>query len=138
MLSHPKYLLDTSVYSQPLRRLPMMTALRRWDEVGDERCVISIVCRAETEWGLLKSPDQRRDHRYESLLRDRLVVLESDAECWGLFSSMKARQVLIGRIVGDLDLLIAATARRHDCIVATLNPSDFSKIEGIRWEDWSV
>lgn len=138
MALRPKYLLDTSVYSQPLRRSPVMPALRRWDDAGDERCVISVVCRAETEWGLLKSPDERRDQRYESLLKDRLKVLESDAECWRIFSVIKARQVLTGRIVGDLDLLIAATARRHDCIVATLNPSDFSKIEGIRWEDWSV
>jgi tRNA(fMet)-specific endonuclease VapC len=138
MALRPKYLLDTSVYSQPLRRSPVMPALRRWDDAGDERCVISVVCRAETEWGLLKSPDERRDQRYESLLKDRLKVLESDDECWRIFSVIKARQVLTGRIVGDLDLLIAATARRHDCIVATLNPSDFSKIEGIRWEDWSV
>lgn len=138
MTLRPKYLLDTSVYSQPLRRSPVMPALRRWDDAGDERCVISVVCRAETEWGLLKSPDERRDQRYESLLKDRLKVLESDDECWRIFSVIKARQVLTGRIVGDLDLLIAATARRHDCIVATLNPSDFSKIEGIRWEDWSV
>jgi tRNA(fMet)-specific endonuclease VapC len=138
MAVRPKYLLDTSVYSQPLRRSPVMPALRRWDDAGDERCVISVVCRAETEWGLLKSPDHRRDQRYESLLKDRLIMLESDAECWKIFSVMKARQVPTGRIVGDLDLLIAATARRHDCIVATLNPSEFSKIEGIRWEDWSV
>jgi len=115
-----------------------MPALRRWEDAGDARCVISVVCRAETEWGLLESPDPRRDQRYRDLLRDRLRVLESDEECWRIFSVMKARQILTGRIVGDLDLLIAATARRHDCIVATLNPSDFSKIEGLRWEDWSV
>jgi predicted nucleic acid-binding protein len=138
MSAAQKYLLDTSVYSQPLRRSPVMAALRRWDDAGDERCVISIVCRAETEWGLLKSPDPRRDHRYEALLKDRLEVLQSDAECWRIFSVMKARQIITGRIVSDLDLLIAATARCHDCIVATLNPNDFSKIEGIHWEDWSV
>ena len=138
MSSLTKYLLDTSVYTQPLRHMPVMSALQRWDDAGDDRCAISIVCRAETEWGLYKSPDLRRNQRYEHLIRERLAVLQTDAACWKIFSSMKARQVHLGKIVGDLNLLIAATARQHDCIVATLNCSDFSKIEGIRWEDWSV
>ena len=138
MSSLARYLLDTSVYTQPLRRIPVMASLQRWDDAGDERCVISIVCRSETDWGLLKSPDQRRNQRYQDLIRDRLAVLQTDAECWRIFSIMKARQAQLGKIVGDLDLLIAATARQHDCIVATLNSSDFSKIEGLRWEDWSV
>jgi hypothetical protein len=29
----PPYLLDTSVYSQPLRRRPVMAALGRWHEI---------------------------------------------------------------------------------------------------------
>jgi predicted nucleic acid-binding protein len=35
------------------------------------------------------------------------------------------------------NLLIAATAACHQLTLATLNHQDFSKIEGISWEDWS-
>ena len=41
-------------------------------------------------------------------------------------------------MVADLDLLIAATALVHDWTVATLNHADFSKIESLKWQDWSV
>ena len=50
---------------------------------------------------------------------------------------MKARQRRILKSVSDLDLLIAATGRAHELIVATLNTKDFSRIEGLAREDWS-
>jgi len=134
----PRYLLDTSVYSQPLRRTPASAALIRWDEAGDDTCRISVVTRAEVEWGLLKSPQDRRDQMYRTILRDRLGMLPADQEVWRRFAVMKARQFRIGQPVGDLDLLIAATADLHQLVLASLNVSDFSRIEGLRWEDWSV
>lgn len=36
-----------------------------------------------------------------------------------------------------MDMLIAATAKTHNLIVATLNVRDFEKVNGLTVEDWS-
>lgn len=131
------FLLDTSVLSQPLRKNPSLPALTRWHQAGDRACLTSVVCHAEIEWGLLKSEDPQRQRRYQELIRPRLPALPTDSSCWEIFARLKARQFLLGEIVADLDLLLAATARQHDLTLATLNKNDFSRVEGLRWEDWS-
>jgi len=68
----------------------------------------------------------------------RLEVLETGPKVWERFAGMKARQKKIGQKVGDLDLLIAATASSHGLTVATLNHSDFERIEGLAWENWGT
>lgn len=131
------YLLDTSVFSQPLRRKPVEVSLLRWKERGDKACRVSIVTVAEVEWGLHFEDREQRWQRYARLLENRLECLDADADVWRMFARMKARQRRLGLAVADLDLLIAATARVRHLTVATLNAGDFSRIEGISWEDWS-
>lgn len=131
------YLLDTSVFSQPLRRKAVESALVRWSEVGDHACRVSVVSIAEVEWGLHLENRDARWERYRTLLENRLTALPTDIDIWRTFAEMKARQQKRGEIVADLDLLIGATAQRHKLTVATLNRNDFSRIEGIAWEDWS-
>lgn len=41
-----------------------------------------------------------------------------------------------GLVVGDLDILIAITARQQDLIVVTHNTRHFSKIPGLMCVDW--
>lgn len=134
----PKYLLDTSVFSQPLRRKPVVRALERWRDAGDAACRTSIVSVAEVEFGLNLEENPSRQEKYEGVLKDRLEVLEVDAAAWAAFAKMKARQHKLGAVVADLDLLIAATAISHRLTVVTLNAKDFSKIESLAWEDWSI
>lgn len=131
------WLLDTSVYSQLLRRNAVVPALERWTAAGDPACAISEVTRAEVEYGLHREANPARWRRYRETLEHRLAVLDTDAEVWSGFALMKARQRKLGEPVGDFDLLIAATAVRRGLIVATLDTGDFSRIEGLTWEDWS-
>ena len=42
-----------------------------------------------------------------------------------------------GQIIGDNDILIAATALRHGLAVATGNVAHFSRIPGLTVEDWT-
>lgn len=131
------YLLDTSVFSQPLRRRPVMNALSRWRETGDEHCSISVVSVAEVEFGLHLEGRAERHERYRELLAGRLEIIPTDAQVWQDFARRKARQQILGLPVSDLDLLIACCAACHGLTVATLNARDFSRIEGCAWEDWS-
>jgi predicted nucleic acid-binding protein len=131
------YLLDTSIYSQPLRRHPVMASLHRWSSAGDRSCRISIVTLAEVEFGLELEKSQGRRQKYRDLLEGRLEVVPCGVEIWQRFARLKARQHAVGRAVADLDLLVASTALVFDWTLATLNHRDFSRIEGLRWEDWS-
>jgi tRNA(fMet)-specific endonuclease VapC len=133
-----RYLLDTSVYSQPLRTSRVESALRRWSEAGDSVCAISVVTIAEVEWGLYKQPSAWRWGFYEEKLISRLEVLPADGPVWREFSRMKATQTALGRPVPDLDLLIAATAAHHGLRLATLDLRHFSLIQGLKVEDWSA
>lgn len=134
----PRYLLDTSVFSQPLRKSRVDPALQRWSEVGDVACAISAVTVAEVEWGLYKQSGAWLWKLYEETLQSRLLILPTDATVWKQFSRMKAVQSALGRPVPDLDLLIAATAIKHELHLATLNLKHFQLIQGLKVEDWSV
>ncbi|MFZ4484619.1 MAG: type II toxin-antitoxin system VapC family toxin [Chthoniobacterales bacterium] len=133
-----RYLLDTSVFSQPLRRKPVEAALLRWKQAGDSVCAISAVTVAEVEYGLLLENRPQRREKFRFLLEGRLPVLETDAAVWMEFARRKARQKEAGRELADLDLLIASTALLHRLTVATLNVRDFQAVEGLACEDWSA
>lgn len=134
----PRYLLDTSIYSQPLRRRPDLAATHRWQKVGDSACAVSVVSVAEVEWGLHKLASPATWTRYEALLKPRLVIVPSAVLAWSRFSRLKAAQMSLGRPVADLDLLIAATALSMGLILATLNFRHFALVEGLSVEDWSA
>lgn len=109
----------------------------RRNRLNDQACRISAATRAEIEWGLHFEDNPSRWKLYREQLRPRLDRLPSDEAVWSQFSAIKARQRRVGEAVSDLDMIIAATAIRHELIVATLNTRDFARIEGLHWEDWS-
>lgn len=132
-----KYLLDTSVCSQPIKRHPVRAALERWDSENPESVATSVVCLAEIEWGLHKLGSERRWIGYRRVILPSLKSLPVDGAVWSKWAALKARQEDLGLPVDDLDLIIAATAIQRQLVVATLNVRHFSRIEGLRWEDWS-
>lgn len=133
-----RYLLDTSVFAQPIRKQPAPAVMEHWVRVGDAVCAVSVVSIAEVEWGLHKAAIPRWWNLYEQLLKSRLPILPTDRSVWTGFSRLKAAQLGAGRNPGDFDLLIAATALANDLTVATLNLRHFAPIDGLRVEDWSA
>jgi len=132
------YLLDTSVYSQPLKPTPSASVVSRWQALGDAPLAISVIVEAEVRYGLALKGSTRLYAAYEALLRGRLPVLLVDQAVGEMFAEMKAIQQRMGKPVADLDLLIAATARAHELIIATLNVRHFALIADIEVEDWSL
>ena len=67
-----RYLLDTSIYSQPLKREPLQTVVRKWRAVGDLACCVSVFCEMEVRQGLRLSGSDRLVALYETVLKDRI------------------------------------------------------------------
>ena len=132
------YLLDTSVYSQPLKPLPNPNVVSRWQALGDAPLAVSVIVAAEMRYGLALKGSTKLRAAYEALLRGRLPVLPVDQAVGEVFAEMKASQQRAGKPVADLDLLIAATARAHGLIVVTLNIRHFALIPDVVVEDWSL
>jgi len=131
------HLLDTSVFSQPIKDSPVESVLDRWSSLGEAAVCTSAICLAEVLQGLEQKKSEKYWRRYRELLESRYPVLAIDEPVASQYAKLSAAQREAGRPVSALDLFIAATARRHGLIVATLNVRHFTGIPGVDFEDWS-
>jgi predicted nucleic acid-binding protein len=133
-----RILLDTSVYSQPLKKKPLPSVITRWKARPESDYAVSAICELEVLYGIELSTSAILRPAYERLLRDRFPVLSVDAKVAGIYARLQARLVQAGQTKPQFDLLIAATAIAHNLTLATCNVRDFADIENLRVEDWSA
>jgi predicted nucleic acid-binding protein len=131
------HLLDTSVYCQPMKPKPLASLEKRWRSLGDESLATSIICDAEILYGLALKESDRLNSLHAELLKDRLTVLPVDTSVAMAFGELKAACRRKGFSASDFDFLIAATAKAHGLILATINVRHFKGIDGLAVEDWS-
>ncbi len=60
-------------------------------------------------------------------LTDEIIVLAAD-----IYAHLYPR----GQLIGDADILLAATALTHGTILVTENADHFGRIRGLRIESW--
>ena len=131
------HLLDTSVYSQPIRKVPLPSVQRRWAAAGDRYVSTSVICEAEVLQGLEAKGSDRLWREYRSVLKGRMHILPVDIRVAEQYARVQAACSRVGRTKPAFDLLIAATALVHRLTLATCNIRHFEGIEGLRVEDWS-
>ena len=92
---------------------------------------ISIVSLAEIYEGMYGSPSFEQE---ESLLSEFLESIEvlyiTDAIC-RIFAQERRRLRSMGALIGDLDLLIAATAIGNNLTLLTNNRRHFERVQGL-------
>ncbi len=67
-----------------------------------------------------------------------LRSLAFDDECAERYAEIRVRLEKAGTLIGPNDLLIAAIARVHGATLVTHNVREFSRVEGLRLEDWEA
>ncbi len=63
-----------------------------------------------------------------------VVILGIDEEICKRFGQLRGSLRSVGKLVGDFDLLIAASALRHNLTLLTNNRGHFERIEGLQME----
>jgi tRNA(fMet)-specific endonuclease VapC len=131
------HLLDTTVFSQPVKDRPLETVMSRWSHIGDAAVCTSAICLAEVRQGLEERQSEKYWRRFRELLDQKYVVLPFDALAAERFGTTSAAQRRVGKSTPQVDLLIAATALAHGLRLVTLNTADFTGIPDLAVEDWT-
>lgn len=67
-----------------------------------------------------------------------LQSLLFDDICADHYAKIRADLQAQGKLIGGNDMLIAAIARAHNATLVTHNTGEFSRVMGLRLEDWEI
>lgn len=131
----PDYLFDTDFCVDVVReRSPELQA--RFEALHITRLNISTITLTELFVGAAKSmwPERRRAEVEQ--LAARVTVLPFDTAAADHAADIRADLERQGRMIGNYDVLIAGHARSRSLTVVTGNTREFSRVDGLRCENW--
>jgi tRNA(fMet)-specific endonuclease VapC len=100
---------------------------------------ISSVVLYELWYGVARSERRRENaERVRVFLSGNINVLAFEEEDATTAGDLRAALETKGTPIGPYDLLIAAQALRSGTILVTANVSEFARVPGLSWQDWTV
>ena len=98
---------------------------------------ISLVTYYEVVGGLLSKSAFKQLHDFEDFVAENIVVpmTEKSAEISAELYSLLKRT---GKIIDDIDLLIAGIAIENDMTLVTNNENHFERVSGLKIENWKT
>jgi tRNA(fMet)-specific endonuclease VapC len=109
---------------------------QKFDIVKQENCFICEITLAELKFGVENSNQPKKN-------QEALDKFLSGVKVIPIFPSLdhyakeKARLRKAGESIDDFDLLIGSTSVAMDMIMVTNNTNHFTRIRGIKLEDWT-
>jgi tRNA(fMet)-specific endonuclease VapC len=134
-----KYLLDTNVVSEPLRRKPLHGILRRLRRHEEEVAIPSVVWH-ELRFGLERLPVSARRDAIERYLQEVVLatipILDYNRAAAEWHARERARLSSRGETPPFADGQIAAIALVNNLVLVTRNDADFRRFQGLRIVSW--
>ena len=128
------YMLDTNIVSHMIRA-PGGVVARRVETVGSDKLCISAIVASELGYGAVKKRSERLSSLIENIL-ERLDVVAYEAAATAHYADIRDQLTRDGNLIGPMDLLIAAHARALNLTFVTDNTGEFSRVHGLKLENW--
>ena len=128
------YLLDTDILV--FLRRGKYNIQQRIASIGLSQCVMSEISLAELYVGVFKSGMAAFQAVVEYL--EKTISTVPITSALKTYASLRAQLELNGTRLEDMDLFIAATALANDYTLVTHNVRHFSRIPGLKIEDWTI
>lgn len=130
-----QYMLDTNTVSHLIKKHPVVS--RRVQDVPITSLCISSITEGELLFGLAKRPEAKRLHAVVKEFLLRVDVLPWNSETAACYGTVRAGLDRKGKILGSLDLLIAAHALAAGAVLVTSDRA-ISQVDSLHIEDWTV
>ncbi len=135
-----RYVLDTSIVSSPISKVPRPEILEHLEEHGHE-CTIAAPVWHELIYGCQRLPRGKRRDAIATYLQDvvraSFPVLAYDEAAAHWHGVERARLDGLGKSAPFVDGQIAAIACVNALTLVTVNVKDFARFKGVHVENWS-
>ncbi len=129
------YLLDTNACIQILNSR-QSTVTQRLLTVPSHEIFLCTIVYSELYYGAFKSSQVERNLTHLDYLFEEFSVLSLNKNGAKLAGQIRSQLTALGTPIGSNDLLIAAVALAHDLTLVTHNIHEFSRVDGLKYEDW--
>ncbi len=128
-------LLDTNICIYVINAKPpeVLARFHRF-HLGD--IGLSTVVAAELAYGVAKSGSERNRKALEMFLAP-LELMPFDSPAVWAYGELRADLERLGLPIGSLDTMIAAHALSMNAVLVTNNTREFSRIAGLKLENWA-
>jgi tRNA(fMet)-specific endonuclease VapC len=103
-------------------------------EVG-EICISSISV-SELYYGVYKSQMVERNLQALALFLAPLNIVDYDEKAAIVYGKIRSDLEVNGKVIGSLDMLIAAHAESIGVTLVTNNTKEFERVDGLKLENW--
>ncbi len=129
-------LLDTHICIYIINSKPPAVLARFRDYQLGEIGLSSVVA-AELAFGIAKSGSARNEAALKLFLAPLQILPFDEGAVWA-YARLRTDLERQGQSIGALDTLIAAHALSLDAVLVTYNTREFSRIDRLRLENWSI
>ena len=129
------YLIDTNIIIYSLRQHERVNG--RFQETRNIAKSISVITYGELIYGARKSRHVERNLAVTYRVAELFAIIDVNRSVMDIFGEIKNNLSDKGKVIEDMDLLIAATAMSHNLTLVTNDVSHFKKIDGLRLENWT-
>jgi tRNA(fMet)-specific endonuclease VapC len=126
-------MLDTDTVSHIVRKHP--SVIKNLIKHEDDEICISAITNAGLFYGLEKKGSQGLFNEVRSIT-GKCTIIDFDASQSELYGKIRMELEKKGTPLENMDMLIAAAALSTGAILVSHNTKHFSKIKGLKAEDW--
>lgn len=127
-------MLDTNIVIYTIKNRP--SEVRVLFKQHEGQMCISTVTLGELIYGAEKSSNPVKNMEVIEGMIARLDVLPFNTQDSAHFGQLRAELAAIGKPIGPYDTMIAGHARSEGLILVTNNLKEFSRVPGLRVENW--
>lgn len=130
-----KYLLDTNICIYIIKRKPP-EVLQQFEHFQTRDLLISSITTSELYYGAQKSQQQQTNLKALDNFLLPFRIVEYDESASFNYGEIRATLEKQGKVIGPLDMMIAAHALSLNIPLVTNNTKEFERVEGLQLRNW--
>lgn len=130
------YLIDTDILIYSINGVEAVNDM--FAQKRHEPKSISVVTYGELFYGARKSTRAEKNLARIRRIAELFPIINVTPAIMETYGEYKAILSKSGKVIDDMDLLIAATAISHNLVLVTNNEKHFSRIEELEIENWTT